>query len=316
MPSLSVVVPATDAPVTLAECVRSINAAVDSPEELLIVDRPIGAGPAAARNIGARRATGDVVVFIDSDVAVHADAFTRIRAAFSDPTLAALFGSYDDEPRAEGIVSDFRNLLHHHIHQSAAGPATTFWAGLGAVRRTDLLASGGFDEIAFPSPSIEDIELGMRLVDNGCRIMLDPLLQGKHLKQWTLASMIATDFSARGVPWVRLLLRRGASSTALNLGWRHRTTAAASAALLAALMKRQLGLTFALLVLIVALNRSFYRLLLRERGPGAVAAGLPLHVLHHLVGVAAVPAGAVRHLHEISALDASHTRTETKSTPR
>jgi hypothetical protein len=49
-------------------------------------------------------------------------------------------------------------------------------------------------------------------------------------------------------------------------------------------------------VLIITLNQSFYRLLLRQRGAVVVAAGLPLHIIHHLAGVAAVPAGVRRHL--------------------
>jgi len=290
-------VPATDAPSTLEECIRAIEAAVDSPEELIVVEGPPRAGPAAARNDGARRSSGDVVVFIDSDVAVHPDVFARIRSAFSgDPTLTALFGSYDDDPRAGGVVSDFRNLLHHHVHQTAGGPAATFWAGLGAVRRDAFDDSGGFDELTYTEPSIEDIDLGMRIVDRGGRIVLDPLVQGKHLKRWTFTGMVDTDFGARGVPWVALLLRRGASSTALNLGWRHRTTAVASLALVAALARKRIPLAAALLFLIITLNQSFYRLLLRRRGVSVVAAGLPLHILHHLVGVAALPAGARRHL--------------------
>jgi GT2 family glycosyltransferase len=296
VPSLSVVVPATNTPDTLEECVSAIQAASYPPEELVIIVEPRCAGPAAARNLGAKQAAGDIIVFVDSDVAVHPDVFVQIRAAFSsDSTLTALFGSYDDDPRPGGLVSDFRNLLHHHVHQTAAGPATTFWAGLGAVRRNDFLAVGGFDQHRYPGPSIEDIELGMRLTDRGGRIVLDPFIQGKHLKRWTLLDMISTDFSARGVPWVRLLLRRGTASTALNLGWKHRATAAASVALLAALARRRLPPSAALVVLIVILNRSFYRLLVRQRGTATALAGLPLHIVHHLVGVAAVPAGARRH---------------------
>lgn len=297
MDSLSAVVPATDAPATLSECVEAIRGAVVTPEELIVVDAPAGVGPATARNIGARRATGDVIVFVDSDIVVHADVFERIRAAFGvDPALTAVFGSYDDDPRAPGLVSEFRNLLHHHVHQSAPGPATTFWAGIGAVRRDAFLAIGGFDERRFPRPSIEDVELGMRLVDRGGRIVLDPLVQGKHLKRWTLEGMIRTDFAARGAPWVELLLSRGSGSTALNLGWRHRMTAAASFALLVTSSRRKVPPSVALLILILILNHLFYRMLLRRRGPAFAAAALPLHVLHHLVGLAAVPEGLRRYL--------------------
>jgi len=262
-----------------------------------VIDGPCGTGPAEARNSGAHRATGDVIVFVDSDVLVHRDAFRKIRQAFAaDPSLTGLFGSYDDDPRPGGVVSDFRNLLHHHVHQTAAGAAATFWAGIGAVRRDDFVAVGGFDERSFPRPSIEDIELGMRIVDRGGRIILDPRLQGKHLKRWSLGEMVRTDFAARGVPWVALLLRRGTSSTALNLGWRHRTTAAASLLLLLGLARRRLALSAGLVGLIVLLNHPFYRLLLRRRGATGLLSALPLHVVHHLVGLASVPAGAGKHL--------------------
>ena len=91
---------------------------------------------------------------MDADVAVHADAFRRIRAAFTaDPGLTAVFGSYDDDPPALGAVSGFRNLLHYHVHQSSAGPAGTFWAGLGAVRRDAFAEAGGFDS-AFVAPGL------------------------------------------------------------------------------------------------------------------------------------------------------------------
>src|SRR6266487_5387765 len=125
--TLSVVIPATDGPSTLARCIAAIHASASAPEELIVVDSPRTAGPSEARNVGARRASGEFLVFVDADVEVHADAFARIRHAFEeDGDLVALFGSYDDDPEHNGLVSDFRNLLHHHVHQAGAGPATTF----------------------------------------------------------------------------------------------------------------------------------------------------------------------------------------------
>ena len=188
---LSAIVPATGGPATLDECLGAIRRARAAPDELVIADEPANPGPAAARNAGAERAKGDMLVFVDADVLVHEDAFERIRRAFEDdPELTAVFGSYDDTPRAPGVVSGFRNLLHHHVHQGSPGPATTFWAGLGAIRRDAFLAAGGFDADRFERPAVEDIEL-------------DPGLLGTHLKGWTLASMLSPTWSIAARPGSR-----------------------------------------------------------------------------------------------------------------
>jgi hypothetical protein len=295
--TLTAVVPATNGPPTLERCLAAIRSATAAPEEVVVVDGPAGVGPGGARNDGAERAVGDVVVFVDADVVVHEDAFARIREAFAaDPELAAVFGSYDDRPEAPGAVSGFRNLLHHHVHQSAAGPVRSFWAGLGAVRRELFFDAGGFDADRYPRPSIEDVELGARLAARGARIRLDPDLQGTHLKRWSLMDMVRTDVLDRGVPWVGLLARQRQAPAELNLAWRHRIGTALSIAAVAAVVTRRPIVTAGSLAALVALNRSFYGLLARRRGPTQAVAGVGLHVVHHLAGAAAVPIGAAAHL--------------------
>jgi GT2 family glycosyltransferase len=290
-PSIAAIVPATDRPPTLDRCLAAIRGADRAPEELIVVDEPAGCGPAAARNAGVARTDADVVAFVDSDVVVHPDAFARMRDALADPGLHAVFGSYDDAPEAPGAVAGFRNLLHHTVHQESPGPASTFWAGLGAVRRDTFLAAGGFDEVRYREPSIEDIELGMRIASEGGRIELDPALQGTHLKAWTLAETLRTDFARRGVPWVRLLVERREVPDDLNLAWRHRASAAAAVVGLAGVAARRPAIVLGAAAALVSLNRSFYALLLRRRGAAQAAAGVGLHAIHHAVGAASIPAG-------------------------
>jgi hypothetical protein len=206
-----------------------------------------------------------------------------------------VFGSYDASPEAPDAVSGFRNLLYHFVHQRSAGRAATFWAGLGAIRRDAFTTAGGFDDRRYREASIEDIEFGMRLVAAGEQLELDPRLQGTHLKRWTLGSMIRTDFSRRGVPWVALLARHGSVPTGLNLGWQHRLSAAASLAAAGAVATRRPRAAAAAVAALVVLNAPFYKLLLRQRGPAQAATGVLLHVLHHLTATAAVPAGIAAH---------------------
>jgi len=298
-PTLAVVVPATDDPPTLERCLRAIETGDRAPDELVVQREPPGTGPAGARNAGSEETTAEVLVFVDSDVEVDAEALSRIERHFrDDPGLAAVFGAYDDDPAEPGVASRYRNLLHHHVHSGAAGEAETFWAGLGAVRRDAFEGAGGFDADRYPRPSVEDIELGMRLRRQGARIVLDPRIRGRHLKRWTVASMIQTDFGRRGVPWMRLLLREGSGSTALNLGWRRRLSAASSVALLGFLLARRRRLAAAALLANLALDRDLYALLARRGGPGLLAAGIGLHQLHQLCAAASVPVAIALHLAE------------------
>ena len=131
--------------------------------------------------------------------------------------MTAVFGSYDSRPAAAGLVSRYRNLLHHFVHQNGNREASTFWAGCGAIRRSVFEKIGGFGSKRFSRPSIEDIELGYCLRQAGYRILLDKGLQGTHLKRWNLYSLIRTDISCRALPWSRLILESKRLPDDLNL---------------------------------------------------------------------------------------------------
>jgi len=163
-------------------------------------------GPAYARNEGAKKASRELLFFLDSDVEVHEDTIDKVITFFdTHPKVDALIGSYDDQPKVKALVSSFRNLLHHHTHQQASDAATTFWGACGAIRRKAFQDIGGFDT-SYPKPSIEDIELGYRLIKKGYQIVLKKDIQIKHLKRWTLSNMIYTDIFRRAKPWTKLLL--------------------------------------------------------------------------------------------------------------
>ncbi len=167
-------------------------------------------GLAFARNRGFEVSRSDVLVFVDADVRVHASSLRQFAESFrAHPDLGAVFGSYDDQPPAQGVVSRYRNLLHHYHHHRGAGDAGTFWAGLGAVRANVFMEVDKYDEWRYERPQIEDIELGRRIVHAGYRILLDPTIQGTHLKGWTLRDLLCGDLFHRGIPWMTLILREG-----------------------------------------------------------------------------------------------------------
>ncbi len=327
-PVLSVVVPARDASFALPRCLAAIGRSARADVEVIVVDdgsvddtgaiaEQFGAtlirldesgGPARARNVGWRAAKGQVVMFVDADVEVAPGAVSRVLAAFdADVELSAMFGSYDDEPRGT-LVADYRNLLHHFVHQQSNTASASFWAGLGAVRRSALLSVGGFDE-AFRRPSIEDIDLGARLAAAGHRIRLDKQLQGKHLKCWTLLQVVRTDVLDRALPWSRTILRRGALPRDLNLRRHHRLSAflvwlgvghfAAIPAPVSSSVRLWLAsiAVCSVFVAIVA-NLRFYRFLAARRGVRFACAAIPLHLLYYAYASATFAWCSIEHVAE------------------
>lgn len=318
---ISVVMPTTDYGEPFGTCVRrsitSIRA--DLGDECLVVfdgDAPAppdwlaesGArlvatgrrvGPAAARNLAAESARGDAILFVDADVELAPGAIDRVRSAFEgDPDLCGVFGAYDAEPAAPGLVSRFRNLLHHHTHVRHAGPAETFWSGCGAMRTGAFLDLGGFDA-RYREPSIEDIELGSRAAAAGGRLRLDPGILCKHHKRWTLGSMIMTDVFRRAVPWTRHMLATGTVPTRLNLDWRSRASGAcamvaAAAAVVAPFQPWALAPALACLAVILLVNRDFYALCNRQGGPAFAAGCFLLHWLYFVYATLTFAAVAIQ----------------------
>ncbi len=266
-------------------------------------------GPAVARNLAARNATGDVLWFVDADVAVHRNALGRIVQRFhQEPELAALIGAYDDAPACPGFVSQFKNLMHAFVHRQGSSQTFSFWCGCGAVKRSVYLQHGGLDE-AYAQPSIEDIEFGYRLMAAGHKLALDPQIQGKHMKTWTLWHLIRTDVLQRGIPWTKLILRTRFLPDDLNLQWQQRVSAVFSLALVL-LLTQGLG-QFALkgtasyftgvgiagsLLLIVWLNHRFYAFLAARKSVSFALASIPMHILYFLYSGLASVLGLGSHL--------------------
>jgi hypothetical protein len=308
---LSIIVPAYNHRGDLQQCVAALSAAAGTNSEIIVVDdgsteelRSVvtdsgtdvlrlsrNSGPSSARNLGARHARGDILLFVDSDLVVAPGAVNAlIQRLEADPTVAAAFGSYDNHPQAKGVVSQYRNLLHHYVHQTGNVEASTFWAGFGAIRRSVFEAVGGFDEKRFPR-CIEDIELGGRLRRAVHRIILAKDIQGTHLKRWTLRSVIKTDVCCRAIPWTRLIMEQKQAPDDLNLKAGQRASVAlvglaclflALSIVFASVRFPALEMSATALLGVIALNRKLYGFFIHERGLLFAFAAIPLHILYFL----------------------------------
>jgi hypothetical protein len=239
---------------------------------------------------------------------VRPDTLTRIAATMaSRPDVDAVFGAYCDEPAAAGLVSQYRNLLHHYTHDQEPGEAQSFWAGCGCIRRSVFLAVGMYDEWRFSRPQIEDVELGYRLYARGHRILLQPDIQVTHLKRWTFGSMLRADFVDRGVPWARLLAEQNkllgpaaAKTRSLSLKSSEKSNTffvcLGALLLLLALVYRSQWLAISgagALLLVVLRSLPLYRFFFRKRGLLFTLGAIGLHLLYYVTAAVSVVWGAL-----------------------
>jgi glycosyltransferase involved in cell wall biosynthesis len=224
-PCVSVIVPAYNAESTLAEClVRVFDSTYEGLEVVLIDDgstdhtRAIAArfpvrlastggrlGPAAARNLGARMAEGDILLFIDADVMLRPDAIDRLVGRFARGDVDAVCGVQAAEMRHRDLPSLYKNLWIRWTYLRATGDVPLFYTTAAAIRRSEFRRAGGFDT-GYGIPSIEDTAFGQELARLRVRVRVLPDLEVEHVKRYWLGSLLRTDFR-RAVALVRLKLR-------------------------------------------------------------------------------------------------------------
>lgn len=304
--SISVIIPVHNGGDAFRQCLASVAVALPESSELIVVvdgdtndswrlAEDYGArvlrlaichGPAYARNQGAHIASGDILFFVDADVTIPSDAIGDVVTIFAtEPHLPALFGSYDDEPAAPNFLSQYKNLLHHYVHQTAREDASTFWGACGAIRREVFWRLGGFDE-RYRFPSIEDVELGYRLKKTGCHIRLIKALQVKHLKRWSIVSLLKADICFRALPWTELMLRERYVLNDLNFRLSNRMSTLLVFALTAAMVggfwwPSLLVVVGGLMLALLACNAPLYRFFLRKRGIWFTFRAIPWHWLYY-----------------------------------
>ncbi len=222
---ISVIIPAYNAEETLSECLAALEHQTvrHCDYEIIVVDdgssdqtaeiaRSYGvrliqqrnAGPATARNYGAREAHGDLLLFTDADCAPASNWIERMRRAFSDPEVVGAKGTY--RTRQTGLVARFVQLEYEGkysrmAHQEYIDFVDTYSA---AYRRDVFLSNGGFDS-RFPTASVEDQEFSFRLARKGYRMVFVPDAVVYHQHD---ASLLEYWWRKFGIGyWKALLLR-------------------------------------------------------------------------------------------------------------
>ncbi|MGH7895044.1 MAG: glycosyltransferase family 2 protein [Candidatus Binatia bacterium] len=225
VPKVSVVIPVYNGEATLKECLTRLyesrfrdfegivvddgstdqSPAIASTFPVRIVPTAGRVGPAAARNLGARMATGEVLFFIDSDVMVRPETLPLLAESFEAGDVDGLCGVQAAQMRYTNLASQYKNLWMRWTYLRQTGDVPLFYTTAAAIRREAFLRVGGFDQ-GYATPNVEDTAFGQKLARLGVRVRVHPDLEVEHVKEYSLLSMLRTDFM-RAVSLTRLKLR-------------------------------------------------------------------------------------------------------------
>ena len=166
-------------------------------------------GPAAARNLGVEKAAGEFVVFVDDDVVAQPSLLAEhMRAHRESGREIVVVGpllspeQFDMAPwvqwEQEMLMKQYRALLAGEWLPTAR----QFYTGNASLRRSHILAAGGFDE---SFRRAEDVELAYRLANQGLEFVFNMEAVGMHYAERSFPSWLemARAYGRNDVKFVR-----------------------------------------------------------------------------------------------------------------
>jgi glycosyltransferase involved in cell wall biosynthesis len=210
---LSIIIPSYNSQQTIGKCLDSIFSS-DYPKnkyEVVVVDDcstdnsanivktyPCkliklnkNSGPATARNSGAKKSRGDILVFIDSDVVIEKNTFNLTASSFNKES--ACLTAINTKKSDYNFSTDFLNLLDYFIFLKSPRYVILPCTSYCAIKKNIFEDLGGFNE-NYKKSHVEDLELGIRLVNKGYKIYLNKKLKFTHLKKYTFLNFLKHGF--------------------------------------------------------------------------------------------------------------------------
>ncbi|MBU2579471.1 MAG: glycosyltransferase [Nitrospinae bacterium] len=235
---LSIIVPVFNGEKTLDKCLEAItkikdfekcelivanDASVDTSvliakkHGVKVVSNPVNKGVAATRNLGAKNAKGEILLFVDSDIVLSSrDIIKHIKDDFKSFDVCGVSGVYDERI----VFSDFFSTYKHLYMCLGKKIASKFNfaadSAILAIPREMFFKANGFNE-NYLGATAEDIEFTLRLsLNENKKILQDNRIKGEHHKKHNLKSLLRTNCLRIG-SIVRIIQEKELRKTYLNM---------------------------------------------------------------------------------------------------
>ena len=210
----TIIIPTRDRPIQLSACLAGVreldydprefetivvadgSAALSGTEARVVCQYP-AQGPAAARNLGARYATGKWLAFIDDDCVPQSQWLRELEAVIEQDVLAG-------GVVRNGVETDPYSTATQAIIDSFYSKQPVFFTSNNiAVNAARFRGLGGFDE-TWPLAASEDRDFCLRWIGSGGRLTYAPNAIVHHFHTPSLGRFWKQHFRyGRGACWLR-----------------------------------------------------------------------------------------------------------------
>jgi cellulose synthase/poly-beta-1,6-N-acetylglucosamine synthase-like glycosyltransferase len=211
---ISIIVPVYNGEKTINKCLCGIkNQDYNGETEIIVVDdgstdstieaikrcdgvniiTQLHRGPATARNLGAKKANGNIVLFTDADCIPDKSWVSEMIKPFAQNEIVGVQGAY--RTVQPSIVAKFVQLeIEDRYGRMKTGEYIDFIGSYSAAYKKDVFLSfGGFNE-SFLTASGEDTELSYRLSKNGYKMVFNPSAVVCHTHPDTMRKYLNQKF--------------------------------------------------------------------------------------------------------------------------
>ncbi|MDP6670676.1 MAG: glycosyltransferase [archaeon] len=209
----SVIVPAYNAEKTMGKCLSALQAQTFKDFEVIVIDdgskdqtaeiaagfkgvkllKQKNAGPATARNNGAKQAKGKIIVFLDSDCVAEKNWLEEMLAPLENSEIAGVQGTYKNKQKE--LIARFTHLEIEKRHSKMAKQEFIDFIGSysAAYRKKVFDEMNGFDT-SFPMASGEDTDLSFRINKAGYKMVFNQHAAVYHFHPISLKRYLKVKF--------------------------------------------------------------------------------------------------------------------------